>query len=194
MLDARFGARFCLDVKMIVAAVLMLAGAPTQVFRYGCRMAECSWFKEVARSTVLTNPDGELVRYVTLNGISSHPNDRYPARYSSALGVRWVRSASYVFCSRTRPGVAFLDRNDPTRPRWLAHMLDLYNLYGYNSSSAVAYLRACHQITLNGRPIKQVLRRLGYDAGTPSGQIELKMPADLANPVLVTRGLRDAGN
>ena len=92
----------------MIAVALMLASAPSsQVMTYGCRMNECSWFKEKSRSVVLRNRDGKLIRFITLEGTSRHPDDKYPTRYSPRLRVRFKETTSYVFCSHSRPAVAF---------------------------------------------------------------------------------------
>jgi hypothetical protein len=177
---------------MILAALLLSAGAAPQVMTYGCRMEECWWFKEKSRVSILRNRDGELVRYTTLEGSSGHPGDNYPDHYSPALGVQFTEKTQYVFCSRTRPSVAFHVDDGPYGSGWIGHLLDLFDLYGYNGSSAITYLRACHQLNLNRSDREAVLRRLGYRPGTPSTQIELKRPTDLANGALVARAIREA--
>lgn len=178
-----------------IALLVSAAAAPPQVMKLGCRMDACWWFKEQRRATVLRNRDGELIRYVTLEGSSAHPDDAYPERYSPRLSVEFEPKTSYVFCSRSRPSVAFEFEFEPGHSEWVAHLLDLYDLYGYNMWSAVTYLRACHGVYLNGRRIEPVLRRLGYHSGTPSLQMKLRRPTDLADARFVARAIQeeDAG-
>jgi hypothetical protein len=177
---------------MIVAALLLSAAAP-QVMTYGCHMEECWWFKEKSRVSVLRNRDGELVRYTTLEGSSGHPDDNYPDHYSPRLGVRFKEKTQYVFCSRTRPSIGFrVDDGPYGGAGWIGHLLDLFELYGYNGSSAITYLRACHRLNAARPDIHSVLRRFGYHRGTPSMQIELKSPADLANAAFIARAIRRA--
>lgn len=146
-------------------------------------MGECSWLREVSRTRIASNRDGTLIRYVTLDGTSRHPDDKYPTRFRRSLHVRWERNTSYVFCSKTRPAYVFASGLDG-RSRWVAHLLDLYNLFGYNGSSAIIYLRACERI---GPPqsLQEIARRRGYRAGTPSAQIILNKPTDIANRRIV---------
>jgi hypothetical protein len=177
---------------MILGALLLsVAGAPP-VMSYGCRMEECWWFKEKSRVRVLRTRDGELVRYTTLEGSSGHPEDHYPEHYSKRLGVRFKEKTQYVFCSRSRPSVAFHVDDGPYGRGWIGHLLDLFDLYGYNGSSAITYLRACHQLDSNRPDRATVLRRLGYHRGTPSIQVQLKRPADLADAALIARAIRQA--
>jgi len=159
---------------------------------YGCRMDECSWFKEKSRALVLRNSDGELIRFTTLEGASRHPDDRYPTHYTPRLHVRFKEVTSYVFCSHSRPSVAFHVDDGPNGAEWLAHMLDLYDLFGYNSSSAVTYLLACHGIYQHGQTLSDVARHLGYHRGTPNIQIELRKPSDLADRAFVARAIKEA--
>ena len=170
---------------MIASVLLIVASAAQPVRLYGCKMDECWWYKERSISRVLRNSDGELLRYVTLEGSSGHPDDRYPQRYSPRLHVSFKEKTTFVFCSRTRPATAFFTHDGPDGAEWLGHMLDLYDLYGYNTWSAVSYMRACHRQDLSGAAANGRLRRLGYRRGTPSTQIKLRRPTDIADGLFV---------
>jgi hypothetical protein len=174
----------------MIAALLLAATTPGPVRLYGCRMGGCWWYKETTTTSVLRNRDGELLRSVTLEGSSRHPDDNYPDSYSPRLHVRFKEKTKYVFCSRSRPSIAFFTSDGPDGRQWLGHMLDLFDLHGYNSWSAVTYLRACHGLDSPRR--ETVLRRLGYHRGTPSTQIKLHKPSDLANGAFVTRAIKAA--
>jgi hypothetical protein len=71
-------------------------------------------------------------------------------------------------------------------------MLDLYDLYGYNSWSAVTYLWACHHQDLGRAAVDGRLQRLGYRRGTPSMQIKLRKAADLADGSFIKRAIAAA--
>ena len=177
---------------MIAAAFMIAASASNPVRLYGCKMDECWWYKEQSTTSLLRNRDGELLKYVTLEGSSGHPDDNFPERYSPALHVRFEKKITYVFYSRTRPSIAFYTENGPGGKEWIGHMLDFYDLYGYNSWSAVSYMRACHHQDLAGAAAEGRLRRLGYRRGTPSTQIELRKPTDLADGSIVAAAVAAA--
>jgi hypothetical protein len=176
---------------MIAAALLIAASVSQPVRLYGCKMDECWWHKEQATASVLRTREGQLLRYVTLDGSSSHPDDKYPERYSRGLHVRFSKKTTYVFCSTSSPSIAF-HSGEPGRGEWLGHMLDLYDLYGYNSWSAVTYLRACHHQDLGRAAVDGRLQRLGYRRGTPNMQIKLRKPTDLADGSFIKRTIAAA--
>jgi hypothetical protein len=178
---------------MIGLALLVSAAAASQVIKSDCSMGECWWFRKEARQPMLRNRDGELVRYAVLEGRSRHPDDRYPKTYSSPLHVRFRPKTYYAFCSRMRPSVAFKAELGRDRGKWLAHLLNLHDLFGYNGSSAVIYFAACHGVDLNRQSLGIVMKRFRYDEPTPSAQIELRTPVDLADSSFVARALRRSG-
>jgi len=168
------------------AAVLVAAAAPSAqtVVLIECRMSECQWSRDVSRTLMAANADGQFVRYVTLDATSAHPNDVYPDRFSPRLHLRWKRTTSYAFCSKSRPAFVFEFDLDG-RHHWFAHLLDLTNLYGYNAPSAVAYMRACHGLGGSGANLERLAKQLGYHGGTPSQQIELAKPSDILDRAVV---------
>lgn len=165
---------------MIVAIALAAAAAPLSaapVRLVYCHMGECSWSREVSNQPVRTTRGGTLRKYVEFSGMSVHPDD-YPVGWSPSVRIKWDKKpdVDYVFCSRRQPALAF--RNDKPGPG-IAHALDLFNLAGYNTASAVTYLRACHNLDLNARDIEKRLRALGYRPGTRSEQVEIRSPEQL---------------
>ena len=156
------------------------------IYRTECRMDVCSWIKERSRAVVARSRDGLLIRYEVLQGMSHHPDDNYPERYAPGLRISWARKIDYAFCSRSRPAYVFLDELDG-RPRWVAHLLDLTNLFGYNRPSAAAYMHACHQVAVGGEISERRISQFGYRSGTPSAQIVLNRPADIASRRIVLK-------
>ena len=156
----------------LAAAAAPAGPVPRLVY---CHMMECSWSKPVSNVAIRSTPRGTLRKVVTVNGSSVHRDD-YPSRYDASLKIEWSKAptAQYVFCSRTQPALAF--RSDG---RWIAHALDLFGLAGYNTASAVTYLRACHAVAYDREDIEKVMRGLGYRSGTRSGQVEIARPEQL---------------
>ena len=155
-----------------------------------CKMDVCSWIRERSRTVVLRNADGTLIRYEVMRGTSHHPDDNFPERYRPGLHIAWERKADsdYAFCSKVRPAYGFAADFDGRR-RWVAHLLDLANLFGYNQSSAAAYMHACHRVGAGAELTPKRLRQFGYHAGTPSAQIILKRPGDIADRDVVKQAI-----
>lgn len=163
----------------MIALAMALAAAPAgpDPRLVYCHMMECSWSKAVSNVAVRSTPAGTLRRIVALRGTSVHRDD-YPSRYHASIGIGWKKPAAvdYVFCSRSQPALAFRSGK-----RWIAHALDLFNLGGYNTASAVTYLRACHGVEHDRGDIEKVMRGLGYRSGTRSEQVEIARPEQLSD-------------
>jgi hypothetical protein len=162
---------------MIAAALafaVVAASAPPARLVY-CHMGECAWSREASNEIVRTTPTGTLRKYFAFNGTSTF-RDNPPSGWSPRIRIQWPArpSADYVFCSRSQPALAFHSDGG-----WIAHALDLFDLYGYDTASAVIYLRACHGLDLNSRDIDKRLKALGYRPGTRSDQVEIKSPNQL---------------
>jgi hypothetical protein len=151
-----------------------LAGRVLQV---GCRQGECVWLRVTRVGRVAANRHGELRRIVGRGGLSLYPNGIPPRGYSRAIRVRWNARdhGEFAFCSIERPAHAFPDE----RGRLILHYLDLFNVAGYQLSSATTYMRLCHSRAFNEED-RAVLRRLGYRPGTRHDQVEDASPEDLA--------------
>ena len=161
----------------MIALAMALAAAPAgpEPRLVYCHMMECSWSKPVSNAVIRSTPLGTLRKVVAVRGTSVHRDD-YPSRFQASIRIAWEKSAAvdYVLCSRSRPALAFRSGK-----RWIAHALDLFRLGGYNTASAVAYLRACHGIDHGRADIEKVMRDLGYRSGTRSEQVEIARPEQL---------------
>lgn len=159
---------------MLAMALAAAAAGPEPSLVY-CHMMECSWSKPVSNVAVRTMPRGTLRKVVAVQGTSVHRDD-YPSRYLASIPIEWKKPAAiqYVLCSRSQPAFAFRSGK-----RWVAHALDLFNLGGYNTASAIAYLRACHGVEYDREDIEKVIRGLGYRSGTRSEQVEIARPEQL---------------
>jgi hypothetical protein len=159
-------------LTLALAAAAVPAGAePRLVY---CHMMECTWSKPVSNVAVRSMPGGVLRKVATIQGSSVHRGD-YPSRYQASIRIAWKKpAAGYVLCSRSQPATAFRSGK-----RWIAHALDLFDLYGYNTASAVAYLRACHGVDYYSDDIDEVMRGLGYQAGTRNEQVQITRPEQL---------------
>ncbi len=156
----------------LAAAAAPARPAPRLVY---CHMMECSWSKPVSNAAVRSTERGTLRKVSAVRGTSVHRDD-YPSRYQPSIRIAWEKAAAvdYVLCSRTQPAMAFRSGK-----RWIAHALDLFNLGGYNTASAVTYLRACHGVDYDRSDIEKVMRGLGYREGTRSEQVEIARPEQL---------------
>jgi hypothetical protein len=161
----------------MIALALALAAAPAGAAPrlVQCRMMECSWSKPISNVAVRSSPGGTLRKVTFIRGMSVYRDDP-PSRYRPSIRVDWGKRASvdYVFCSRSRPALAFRSGK-----RWIAHALDLFALPGSHTASAIAYLRACHGVDYDRADIDQVMRGLGYRSGTRSEQVEIARPEQL---------------
>jgi len=158
-------------LAMALAAAALAGPEPRLVY---CHMMECSWSKPVSNVAVRTTPRGTLRKVVAIQGTSVHRDD-YPSRYQASIRIGWEKPATqYVLCSRSQPAFAFRSGK-----RWVAHALDLFNLGGYNTASATAYLRACHGVEYDREDIEKVIRGLGYRPGTRGEQVEIASPEQL---------------
>ena len=160
-------------ISLVMAALASAAGpAPRLVY---CHMMECSWSKPISNVAIRSTSAGTLRRVAALSGTSVY-RDGPPSRYHRSIRIAWEKGAKvdYVLCSRSQPAFAFRSGK-----RWIAHALDLFNLGGYNTASAVIYLRACHGVDYDREDIDKVMRGLGYRPGTRSEQTEIARPEQL---------------
>jgi hypothetical protein len=168
-------------VPLIVTIALAAAAATTSAAPrlVHCHMMECSWERRVSNAIVRTTPRGQLRKYVVSAGTSVHRDNRPPSAYSRSVRIAWEPrpKTSYIFCSKSQPALAFQSGNG----RWIAHAMDLFNLGGYNTASAIIYAKACHGLDFNVSNIETRLRRLGYRPGTRSRQIEISSPFQLVD-------------
>ena len=162
---------------LALLAVILPAGLavarPTagQLILSGCRQGECAWLRVLRVEPAGRVPQGALVRMRVRRGSSTHLDGSLPSRPGQAR-IEWEQGEGvrYAFCSVRRPAFAFARRGEGL----IVHFLDLFDLGGYQQSSARLYMRLCH-----GRgavPGAAVLRRLGYRPGTRSDQVEDATP------------------
>ena len=162
---------------MIPFAIALAAAAPAgpapRIIQ--CRMMECTWSKPVSNVAIRSAPGGTLRKVTAVRGRSVYRDDP-PSRYHPSVRIEWQKRASvdYVLCSRTQPALAFRSGN-----RWTAHALDLFNLPGYHTASAIIYLRVCHGVDQDRGDIDEVMRGLGYRPGTRSDQVGIAKPEQL---------------
>lgn len=160
-------------LPLIVAVLLIPAGASLaqpragQTILAGCRQGGCVWLRVARVEPMTRGPQGALVRMVSRRGSSTHRDGELPRRSRDAR-IEWERAdgTSYAFCSTRRPAYAFESEDQGL----VVHFLDLFDLAGYQYSSAGMYMRLCHGRT--SLPSAGALRRLGYRPGTRSEQIE----------------------
>ena len=157
---------------MIALAAAAGAAAPELV---QCRMMECAWSRPVSNVEVRSAPAGTLRKVTAFRGTSVYRDDP-PSGFDRSIPIEWERKPAfaYVLCSRSQPAFAFRSGK-----RWVAHALDLFDVGGYRTASAIGYLRACHGVDYYRDDIETVLKQLGYRPGTRSGQVEIARPDQL---------------
>jgi hypothetical protein len=140
-----------------------------------CRMMECSWSRPVSNVAVRSTSAGTLRKVTAFRGTSVHRDD-VPSGFDESIPIEWQKPAAvqYVLCSPSRPALAFRSGK-----RWVAHALDLFDLPGYHTASAIGYLRACHGVDYHREDIAKVMKDLGYRPGTRSDQVEIAGPEQL---------------
>jgi hypothetical protein len=162
--------------RFAAAALLLQGGAVApaaarglegRTLRTGCRQGECAWLKVRRVETVRSVRQGRLVRLTALAGTSTHLDGNIPAGPARA-DIQWEKAdrADYAFCSTRRPAFAF----PSDQGGLIVHFLDLFDLGGYQITSASLYMRLCHGRP--GLPSAGLLRSLGYRPGTRSDQVE----------------------
>jgi hypothetical protein len=143
-----------------------------------CRQGECTWEKVLSVRSLQETVDGELKVEETYVG-SSRDDGTGTGRYSPKLAIAWEKPVvqTYVFCSLKQPGLAFKDRWGDGK--WIGHLLDPYDTYGYNQGSVRTYMKVCHGLDFYRKDITKVLQRIGYRPGTRNEQVDLASPKDL---------------
>jgi hypothetical protein len=123
----------------MISLMIALAAAPAPEL-VQCRQMECSWSRLVSNVAIRSTAAGTLRKVTAFRGTSTYRDDA-PSVFDESVSIEWQNPAAvqYAFCSRSRPALAFRSGK-----RWIAHALDLFDLPGYQSGSAVSYLRACH--------------------------------------------------
>jgi hypothetical protein len=157
----------------MMSLMMALAAAAPAPQLVQCRQMECSWSRPVSNVAIRSTSAGTLRKVTAFRGISTYRTNA-PSAFDGSIAIEWQKPAAvqYVLCSRSRPAVAF--RSDG---RWIAHALDLFNLPGYHTASAVGYLRACHRLDYHFREdVDKAMRDLGYRPGTRSDQVEIARP------------------
>ena len=158
-----FLALLVLAIPLGASAALPSVG---QTILSGCRQGQCAWLRVLRLGTPRATRQGVLRSIGVRRGISVHPDGRIPARARDAR-IQWDagREVDYAFCSVRRPGFAFGDDAGGL----VIHYLDLFDLGGYQYSSAGLYMRICHG--MEGIPADARLRRLGYRPGTAASRL-----------------------
>ncbi|WP_129794096.1 hypothetical protein [Sphingosinicella sp. CPCC 101087] len=162
------------------------AGAPAapdpaqavRIVRVECRQGTCQWARVVSVTPLAAAEDGEL-RRLTYRPGSSMDDGSDPAA-DGGSGIDWEASdrQDYAFCSTARPAFAFPDPSAGGDSALLVHRLDLFNLAGYQSGSAILYALTCHDLAMDGAN-GPAFHDLGYRPGTPNDQTRAASPEDL---------------
>ena len=142
-----------------------------------CHMGECSWISIENRESLGQLGDGELFRVTTRLWQAEYPNG---ASYDSpARRTGGEYHDGYVFCSTTRPAVAF--SNDG---KWTADTLSpdqSAGVFGYNTSTYILYFAACHGLAIED-PTQANARALGYNTSSERvRQVDIGSPMEMSD-------------
>lgn len=141
-----------------------------------CRMDSCLWDRVISFDYFSNSNEEAVLSLLTQQGFSIHSRDqKYPTQYSKNISIDWEpeQRQSFIRCSRDRPAVAnFYDGE--------LHVdhLDLFEVFGPQTSSAISYLRVCHGLEYQ-EDMASDLRALGYLPGTLNDQSTISGPEDL---------------
>jgi uncharacterized protein len=152
--------------------------AQPPVIRTSCHMDHCSWFRLKAKSTLQTRWSGDLVKVLSDQGESFHPN----GSYEQPQPIQWkIAVESYVLCSKVRPAV--IDRDGD---RWLATFLAPGNPDanpGFALDSYIVYLFVCHDRDFSKKVVAgKDVAPFGYPAKLvdhAGEQVKVAAPADI---------------
>ncbi|HEX8062753.1 MAG TPA: hypothetical protein VF535_06015 [Allosphingosinicella sp.] len=160
-------------MSLVIAVAAAASAPPPDLVQ--CRMMECNWSRPVSNVAVRSTPAGTLRKVTAFRGTSVFQDDA-PSSFDESIPIAWERKSAvqYVLCSRSQPALAFRSGR-----RWVAHALDLFDLGGYQTASAIGYLRACHGVDYRRDDIEKVMKDLGYRPGTRSEQVEIARPDQL---------------
>jgi hypothetical protein len=142
-----------------------------------CHMGECSWISIENRESLGQRGDGEMFRVTTRVWQAEYPNG---ASYDSpARRTGGDNHDGYVFCSTTRPAVAF--SNDG---KWTADTLSpdqSAGVFGYNTSTYILYFAACHGLAIED-PTQANARALGYNTSSERvRQVDIGSPMEMSD-------------
>jgi hypothetical protein len=142
-----------------------------------CHMGECSWISIENRESLGQRGDGEMFRVTTRLWQAEYPNG---ASYDSpARRTGGDNHDGYVFCSTTRPAVAF--SNDG---KWTADTLSpdqSAGVFGYNTSTYILYFAACHGLAIED-PTQANARALGYNTSSERvRQVDIGSPMEMSD-------------
>jgi len=172
---------------LLPLALLVLPGAaapatftqpkvPSAITVMGCRQGECQWVQLTAIATVRSSPTWSLRKVTTRSGTSTYENPHAPTRYTPQVRIAWDRQpgTDYILCSKKRPAVVFWDKDEKT---WIAALLGLSDLAGYEYSAANEYMLVCHNL-MPGKWTAKGVPRMGY-AKASSNEPRIKRPEDV---------------
>lgn len=149
---------------------------PSPIVQMSCRQGECHWSQITAIATVRSSAAWTLRRVTTRSGTSLYEYPHVPTRYTPRVRVAWERQpgTDYVLCSKKRPAVVFWDKDEKV---WVAALLGLSNLAGYEYSAANEYMLVCHNL-MPGKWTEKAVPRMGY-ARVTGDEPRIKRPEDV---------------
>ncbi len=149
---------------------------PTAIVQMGCRQGECQWAQLTAIATVRSSAAWALRKVTTRTGRSLYDYPHVPTRYTPKVRIAWDKQpgTDYVLCSKKRPALIFWDTDEKT---WIAALLGLSNLGGYEYSAANEYMLVCHKV-MPGKWSEKGIPRMGY-ARVTGEEPRIKRPEDV---------------
>jgi hypothetical protein len=128
---------------ILIACVAGLASSgaalSAELMQGRCRMDYCNWFSIESRDIVGSNAKGALLKVISREWTSHHPNGSYDKRRPRTGGGA---STGYYFCSKTKPSTIWQDDGG----HWKVALLNLASPSGAEESAVIEYFAVCHGI------------------------------------------------
>lgn len=143
-----------------------------------CHMGGCSWFQVQSFEMVRETEKGALLRVVSREGQSMHPEGNYPRRPREA-DVQWAPQSdtSYFFCSTRYPAILFASADGG----FDGYRLDPTQISGATTFIHNQYFAICHP---DGALVTAgAAARLGYTRYDGETEIQVARPEELFDRV-----------
>ena len=138
-----------------------------------CHMNGCSWFQVQSFDMVRETADAALLRVVSRDGSSMHPDGNYPRR-PRETDIQWApeSSTSYFFCSTRYPAIIYDNEG----------VLEGYRLNMIMSAGATEFVHAQYRAICHpdgGLEAPGAAARLGYTSFDGEAEFRLSRPEDI---------------
>lgn len=141
-----------------------------------CHMGGCSWFQVQSFEMVRETEKAALLRVVSREGQSTHPDGNYPRRPRESA-VEWAPQSdtSYFFCSTRYPAILF----ESADGGFDGYRLDPTQVSGATTYIHNQYRAICHPDGALDADTAEAAARLGYSRYDGEAEIQVARPEDL---------------